>query len=167
MKSFLELVRYIFTIPEVKCFLSERLSQDPLENFFGCQRQRRGAHENPNVHEFCKNTNALKVINSVCGNVSKGNCRGNKKDLDVQVESIPLRKRCRTKDRKRTLFSKVIKLPKVFKHKPKFRALSKELKQVQRSTVTKYEIQKPADENNPGCNSSDISTIDLIESKIP
>ena len=42
VKSFVELVRYIFTIPEVKMFLSERLSQDPLKNFFGCQRQRRG-----------------------------------------------------------------------------------------------------------------------------
>ena len=34
VKSFVELVRYIFTIPGVKYFLSERLSQDPLENFF-------------------------------------------------------------------------------------------------------------------------------------
>jgi len=92
-------------------FLSERISQDLLENFFGCQRQRRGAHENPNVYEFCKNTNALKVINTVCGNVSKGNCRGYKQALDVQLESKPLRKRCRTKDGKRRQFSKLIKPP--------------------------------------------------------
>ena len=35
--SFVELVRYLFTIPGITCFLSERLSQDPLEKLFGCQ----------------------------------------------------------------------------------------------------------------------------------
>ena len=40
VKSFVEIVQFIFTIPGVKFFLSERISQDPLENFFGCQRQR-------------------------------------------------------------------------------------------------------------------------------
>ena len=29
--------------------LSERLCQDPLELFFGCQRQCGGTHENPTV----------------------------------------------------------------------------------------------------------------------
>jgi len=145
VKSFLELVRYIFTIPGVKMFLSERLSQDPLENFFGCQRQRRGAHENPNVSEFCKNTNALRVINSVCGNVSKGNCRGNKEVLDIQAESRPLRKRCRPKAGKRTVFSKLIKPPKLFKKKIKGRALCKGSKQVQRLAATKSEIGNVAD----------------------
>ena len=74
----MELVKYIFTIPGVKFFLSERLCQDPLENYFGCQRQRGGRHENPNVNDFCKDSQALKVINSVCGSISKGNCRGKK-----------------------------------------------------------------------------------------
>ena len=78
VKSFIELLRYILRIPGVKFFLSERLSQDPLENFFGCQRQRCRTNENPNLHKLCKNTQALRVINSVCGTVSKGNCRGNK-----------------------------------------------------------------------------------------
>ena len=52
--SFLELVEYIFTIDGIKVFLSERLSQDPLENFFGCQRQRDTTNENPNVYSFAK-----------------------------------------------------------------------------------------------------------------
>jgi len=76
VKSFVELVRFIFKIPGVKFFLSERISQDPLENFFGCQRQRGRTGENPNVQQFCKNTQALRVINSVCGTVAKGNCCG-------------------------------------------------------------------------------------------
>ena len=78
VKSFVELVKYILQIPGVKFFLSERISQDPLENFFGCQRQRGRTGENPNAFQFCKNTQALRIINSVCGNISKGNCRGRK-----------------------------------------------------------------------------------------
>ena len=71
----MELVKYIFKFPGVKFFLSERICQDPLEKFFGCQRQRGRVNENPNVAEFVKNTQALRV----CGNLPKeikGNCRG-------------------------------------------------------------------------------------------
>ena len=56
VKSFTELVQFIFKIPGVKFFLSERICQDPLENFFGCQRQRGRTDENPNVQQFCKNS---------------------------------------------------------------------------------------------------------------
>ena len=77
VRSFIEITKLAFTVPGVKAFLSERLSQDPLEKFFECQRQRGGTSENPNVSEFCKNTQALRVINSVCGDVARGNCRGN------------------------------------------------------------------------------------------
>lgn len=72
---------------------SERISQDPLENFFGCQRQRGGTSKNPNVKEFCKNTQALRVINSVCGSVSRGITRGKKQITDLQTENKPLQKR--------------------------------------------------------------------------
>ena len=93
----MELLEYIFTIPGVKVFLSERLSQDPLEQFFGCQRQRGTTNENPNVAQFCKNTQALRVINGVCGNVSKSNCRGNKTTIDRGKENCPLPKRRKCK----------------------------------------------------------------------
>ena len=59
MSSFTELVPYLFSLPGVKVFLSEHLCQDPLEKFFGCQRQRGGTHDNPSVREFCQNTQAL------------------------------------------------------------------------------------------------------------
>ena len=63
--SFLELVPYLFSLPDVQSFLSQRLCQDPLECFFGLQRQRGGVHENPNAVEFAKNTQALRVMKSV------------------------------------------------------------------------------------------------------
>ena len=81
----MDLVKYVFTIPGVHYFLSERLSQDPLEKFFGCQRQRGGTNENPTIQEFCRNTTALRVINSVCGEVKKGNCQGNKDKVDLYI----------------------------------------------------------------------------------
>ena len=90
-------MEYIFTIDGIKVFLSERLSQDPLEKFFGCQRQRGTTNENPNVVQFCKNTQALRVINGVCGNISKSNCRGNKTSVDWGKENcqLPKRRKCK------------------------------------------------------------------------
>ena len=52
MKAFVELVEYLFTIPGVKVFLSENISQDPIEKFIECQRQRGRVNENPNAQEF-------------------------------------------------------------------------------------------------------------------
>jgi len=97
VKSFIVLVKYLFTLPGVNAFLSERISQDPLEKFFGLQRQRGRVNENPNIREFCKNTQALRVINCSCLNTVKGNCRGSKnKEMtaaELEKESQPLRKR--------------------------------------------------------------------------
>jgi hypothetical protein len=71
-------VKYIiFTIPGVELFLSEKICQDPLEKFFGRLRQRGSSHENPNVYEAVKSTQALRVINTTARNVSRGNTRGN------------------------------------------------------------------------------------------
>ena len=89
----------MFAIPGVQSFLSERLTQDPLEKFFGMQRQRGSTNENPTVQEFCANTQALRVVNSVCGNVSRGNCRGSKEPQCQSIsdkENKPLPKRRRS-----------------------------------------------------------------------
>lgn len=55
-------------------FLSNRICQDPLENFFALQRQRGRDSENPSVAEFLRNTQSLRVIENTCRNVC-GNCR--------------------------------------------------------------------------------------------
>lgn len=92
--SFLDLVKDLFSKPGVKVFLSERLSQDPLENFFGNQPQRGKAHKNPSVQEFCDNTKALRVINSFCVDPVRGNCRGKGSvPVDLSKENVPLPKR--------------------------------------------------------------------------
>jgi hypothetical protein len=92
VKSFVELVKYMYTLPEVTehrlSFLSINLSQDPLENFFGCQRQRGATNEHPTVQEFYSNTQALRVVNSFCRDPVHGNCRGN----DTRQESASFTK---------------------------------------------------------------------------
>ena len=96
MNSFIELITYLFTLPGVKYFLSEKICQDPLERFFGCQRQRGGTHDNPNTLEFYRNTQALRVVNSFCRPSIKGNCRQENKG-DLYDENAPPLKRRTTK----------------------------------------------------------------------
>ena len=93
VKSFVELVQYIFSLPDVKVFLSEKLCQHPLEKIFGCQRQRGGVNENPTAQHIYSNTQALRVINGLCHDV-RGNCRGLKRQvaIDWEKESTPLPK---------------------------------------------------------------------------
>ena len=98
MKSFIELIKYLFSLPEVidnkLAFLSNNICQDPLENFFGCQRQRGGTSDNPTVQEFYNNTQALRVINSFCRGPVRGNCRGNNTPLsEADCAPIPKRKK--------------------------------------------------------------------------
>lgn len=95
VKSFVELVRYLLKIPGVPPFLSRRVTQDPLEKFFGLQRQRGRVNENPNVAQFLKNTQALRVVQTCTGSV-RGNCRGNQdgdsSSMDTK-ENHPLHRR--------------------------------------------------------------------------
>ena len=91
----MELTEYLLSQPGVSFFLSSNISQDPLENFFGQQRQRGRVNENPNVLEFMRNTQALRVINSTCSTI-RGNCRGNEtqtQSRSLSQENEPLQKR--------------------------------------------------------------------------
>ena len=94
--SFVGLTKFLFGLPQVKekkvAFLSNNLCQDPVELFFGCQRQRGCTSDNPNVKEFCNNTQALRIIDSFCRGPVRGNCR--KRELPVDKENtFPLSKR--------------------------------------------------------------------------
>ena len=95
VNSFLELVPTILDIPGVKFFLSDKLNQDPLENFFGCIRQNGRVNSNPTINEAMKSTQTLRVINSVRMDKSiKGNCRGRRKRFSSdKIDLLPLPKR--------------------------------------------------------------------------
>ena len=83
----------------MKFFLSSRLNQDPLESFFGKQRQRGGGSDNPNVYQFINNTQSLRIQGSVALQPLRGNCRKreqiNEENL-ITSEPLPKRKRTST-----------------------------------------------------------------------
>lgn len=91
----MDLAQFLFTVPDVKAFLSNKLCQDPLEKFFG-QQSVGVSMKTPK--DFIKNTQALRVVHGVCRNI-KGNCRGNSSDSNMTIYtelSEPLPKRRKT-----------------------------------------------------------------------
>ena len=97
VSSFLELYSFIFKIPGVKCFLSNRICQDPLEKYFGMQRQSGGTNDNPTVMEFAKNSDTLRLVGNMWFDDAKGNCRKSNsiKQSIEDTKVLPLRKRQR------------------------------------------------------------------------
>ena len=57
-------------------------------NFFHCQCQHGEVHDNPNVQEFMKNTQVLRVINSFYKGPAKGSCLGGRSDDQVEKENF-------------------------------------------------------------------------------
>ncbi len=67
---------YLIKITKDHLFvLSERLNQDPLENYFGQQRLRGGKNENPTITQCLQNANAIRVQRSSALDPVRGNCR--------------------------------------------------------------------------------------------
>ena len=95
--SFLELGPILLAEKGVQFFLTERLSQDPLESYFGEQRSRGHRNTNPNVQQFSINANILRVSSGLSRKV-RGNVRGWERELATSRSSSslnpdPLRKR--------------------------------------------------------------------------
>ena len=79
-------------------FLSGKISQDPLENYFGQQRARGGRNENPNLQQCLYNAAAIRVQKSIATDPVRGNCDRKKRlyaDTQPEIDSIPLPKRKR------------------------------------------------------------------------
>lgn len=99
VSAFIELLPFLFKIPGITGFLSNKINQDPLENFFGIQRQAGKSNENPNAAQFFKNTDTIRVISAIWIDDITGNCRGqnSKKQADFEAAKLPLCKRKRRK----------------------------------------------------------------------
>jgi hypothetical protein len=95
VQSFIELTKYLFTRSGVQFFFSERLNQDPLESFFGKQRQRGGGSDNPNVAQFVSGTSSLRVQGSIALQPLRGNCRRKLFEDEDLLSDTPLPKRQR------------------------------------------------------------------------
>lgn len=87
--------RYLLGRSGVKFLLSERFTQDPVESFFGQQRQKGGGSDNPTVQQFTYNTSSLRAQRSTAP-IATSNVRGSKYHQDAdEVDDTPLPKRPR------------------------------------------------------------------------
>ena len=77
----------MFTLHDVDSFLSQRISQDLLENFFRRQWHHGGTHDYPNLQEFQKNMQLYLCLLQVflqCGNCARmavKKCDGEKVEI--------------------------------------------------------------------------------------
>lgn len=106
VKSFVEMTRYLLKLPDSEgiFLLIERISQDPLENFFGMQRARGGRCDNPIVQNCLTNAVAIRAQKSLQLDAVKGNCRRKRAQEEV-IDSTPLPKRKRQATKKCRLAS--------------------------------------------------------------
>ena len=100
VNSFVDMAKYLLSQGQDGLFmLSERISQDPLENYFGQQRARGGRNDNPSIQQCIHNAAALRVQKSLALNPVRGNC-SRKRQLfqdPPQIDNTPLPKRKRSK----------------------------------------------------------------------
>ena len=99
VRSFVEMTKYLLSQGDVT-FLSERISQDPLENYFGQQRARGGRNENPTMQQCLHNAAAIRVQKSLATDPVRGNCSRKRRlygDQQPSIDSTPLPKRKRAK----------------------------------------------------------------------
>ena len=90
------MTKYLLSHPGDELFLlSERITQDPLENYFGQQRARGGRCDNPNLKECLQNSVAIRAQKSMELNCVQGNCRRKRRlpDSCKQIDNTPLPKR--------------------------------------------------------------------------
>ena len=108
MNSFVEMTRYLLLQPDSEglFLLSERVSQDPLENYFGKQRARGGRCDNPSIKECIQNSIAIRAQQSLQLDHVRGNSRYKRRVTagDEIIDDSPLPKRKRhAANRKRAI----------------------------------------------------------------
>ena len=96
--SFVEMTRYLLTESRDVFFLSERVSQDPLENYFGKQRARGGRNEHPDLTQCLTNAAALKIQKSLALDPVRGNCRRKREVENEEIDDKLLPKRKHAKN---------------------------------------------------------------------
>lgn len=94
------MTRFLLTQPKDSdrelYILSERISQDPLENYFGKQRACGGRNENPNLQQCMTNASALRIQKSMALDPVRGNCSRKRRLFSGQqptIDETPLPKR--------------------------------------------------------------------------
>ena len=98
MKSFVELSKLLLDLPEVrgKYLLSERFSQDSLENYFGQLRARGGWCQNPTLQSCITSAQSIRVQGSLAMVPIRGNSSRKRRLVhEEKVDDTPLPKKRR------------------------------------------------------------------------
>ena len=92
VKSFVEITRYLTDLPDTTgpYFLSERISQDPLENYFSRVRARGGRCENPTAKDCLQSAQSLRVQGSFAMQPIRAIVAGKSVCFQVDVRLIVL-----------------------------------------------------------------------------
>ncbi|XP_071476835.1 uncharacterized protein [Diadema antillarum] len=93
VRSFVQLAKELLLEDGVEFVLSEKFSQDPLEEYFSRQRGVGGRFDNPDVHQFGSNILPLHVAGSSIAVSAKANVKSQKRK--TAVDSTPLQSRKR------------------------------------------------------------------------
>jgi len=89
--SMIEIIPFLLT-NKVSYVLTERFSQDPLENYFGHQRSMGSRKDNPTMRDFGYNDNTirnLKVFRPIAGS----NVCADQPAITIDTDPVPCRKR--------------------------------------------------------------------------
>ena len=99
--SSIDLIKYLIQ-NGVKYVYTEHFCQDPLENYFGRQRQAGRRHDNPSVQQFGYIDNTLRV-NKSYRPLASGNSRDTSTDtFTISTEPLPCRPRKNKSKKKET-----------------------------------------------------------------
>lgn len=92
----MELSKYLLGLPELKgkYLLSERFSQDPIENYFGQQRSCGGWSQNPTISTCIASAQSLRIQGSMAMIPVRGNSNRKRRICPKEViDDTPLPKR--------------------------------------------------------------------------
>ena len=87
--SVIELVKLLI-MHKVSYVVTERLCQDPLENYFGKQSSSEARKDNPSLYDFDYNDNTIRK-QKVFKPIATGNVRGEHINFEIDTESVQFR----------------------------------------------------------------------------
>ena len=104
VRSFVEVTRLLLGLPGIsgQYLLSERFTQDPLENYFSRQRAQGSRCDNPTASACLTAAQSIQVQRSTALQPVRGNCSRKRRLFSGKevIDDTPLRKRARSNKKK-------------------------------------------------------------------
>ncbi|XP_071855160.1 uncharacterized protein [Apostichopus japonicus] len=91
--SFTEITKLLLAMDGVNFFLSDKLNQDPVEEFFSKQRSAGGHHDNPSAEQFGHHLMKNIAAGSHAAASRRANVRREQPSKDISDEPLPKKKR--------------------------------------------------------------------------